>query len=299
MLKRIIYSCLGLSLLFIGSIAYFSYDLYRFSQSTLTINQPTVYYFQPGTSVHRMSQQLFDQRYIHKPNYLRWLIRLKGISTSLQAGEYELYPGLTVNELLTDMQYGNIKLRSITFIEGWTFAELLNHIQQTNTISQTLSHLPPAQIMAQLGNADRHPEGQFFPDTYAYARGATDKAILHTALKQMEKQLNQAWQQRQANLPYQTPEELLIVASIIEKEANLHHERPIVAGVIVNRLNKKMRLQVDPTVIYGLGDQYQGRLTRQDLLTDTPYNTYMHRGLTPTPIAMPSQIGRASCRERV
>ena len=205
----------------------------------------------------------------------------------LQAGEYILQQGLTPQTLLQQLVDGKVTQYELTLIEGHSFREMLLRIRDDPVLTQTLTNETDAGIMEKLGHPDQHPEGRFLPDTYYFTRGMTDIDFLARAWQAMHDQLTLAWEEREAGLPFETPDEALILASIVEKETGAVEERPIIAGVFVRRLQKGMRLQTDPTVIYGMGEAYDGNIRKRDLLKDTPYNTYTRAGLPPTPIAMP------------
>jgi UPF0755 protein len=213
--------------------------------------------------------------------------RLTQRDHSLKAGEYQLQPGLTPIKLLELLNSGNVLLHSITFIEGSTFADMRKVLAQTPTVVSKYAAATPEEIMRVLGQARVHPEGQFFPDTYRYPRHTTDIELLGMAFRRMQQELNTAWETRAKDLPLATPYEALILASIVEKETGLDSERPQISGVFVERLRRGMRLQTDPTVIYGMMAKYDGNIRRTDLLRDTPYNTYTRAGLPPTPICLP------------
>ncbi|RRD42376.1 endolytic transglycosylase MltG [Comamonadaceae bacterium OH3737_COT-264] len=218
-----------------------------------------------------------------------WL-RLSGQGSQVKAGYYEFASGDTPAQVMQRLIKGEQSLKSITFVEGWTFAQMRQLLAQQPLAHETRG-LSDAQVMEKLGRQGMHPEGRFFPDTYLYAKGSSDLAVLKQSLEAMDRMLEAAWQQRERSLPLKTPDEALILASIVEKETGRDSDRRRIAGVFVNRLNKGMLLQTDPTVIYGLGQQFDGRLRKRHLQTDTPWNTYTRAGLPPTPIAMP---GRAS-----
>lgn len=219
--------------------------------------------------------------------WFRW----SGQARRIRAGNYEAGPGTTPRDLLRKMVLGDESLSTVRFIEGWTFRQVRAALLQAQGLKQTAETMSDAEIMAAIGAPGMHPEGRFFPDTYAYSRGSTDLAVLKRAHHAMEKRLAQAWAQRAPNIPLKTPEEALILASIVEKETGDATDRGMVSGVFNNRLRIGMALQTDPSVIYGLGDKFDGNLRKRDLQTDTPYNTYTRPGLPPTPIAMP---GKAS-----
>ncbi len=219
-----------------------------------------------------------------------WM-RLSGTDRSIQAGTYLFEAGLTPRELVSKMVRGEQALVSLTLLEGWTFSQVRQALAAHPHLTQTLTGSTDAQVMASLGRNGLHPEGRFFPETYAFVRGTRDVEVLRQALRAMEEQLAAAWTLRSASAVVSSPEQALILASIIEKETGIDSDRPLVGGVFSNRLRIGMRLQTDPTVIYGLGARFDGNLRRADLLADTPWNTYTRAGLPPTPIAMP---GRAS-----
>lgn len=224
------------------------------------------------------------------PDILHLWFRLSGQGRLIKAGYYELEPGITPERLLQKLVKGEQSLVSMTFIEGWTFKQM-RALLATLPLQQETTKLSDAEIMEKLGRPGVHPEGRFFPDTYTVAKKTSDLAVLRQALQSMDNMLEAAWSQRVPNLPLKTPDEALILASIVEKETGLESDRGHVAGVFINRLRIGMRLQTDPTVIYGVGEDFDGRLRRRHLDTDTPWNTYTRAGLPPTPIAMP---GRAS-----
>lgn len=215
--------------------------------------------------------------------------RVSGLSRQIKAGNYELEVGITPSRILDKLVKGEQALRSITFVEGWTFAQIRQALDKQPNLRHETQGKTPAEIMAKLGQPNLHPEGRFFPDTYRYAKNSSDTSVLQTAMNAMNKQLEEAWKNRIEPNPLRSPDELLILASIVEKETGRESDRTMVASVFHNRLRVGMRLQTDPTVIYGLGSAFNGNLRKVDLLTDTPYNTYTRAGLPPSPIAMPSK----------
>jgi len=219
------------------------------------------------------------------------LARQLDAAGKLKVGEYDLTQPLTVSELLLRMRNGKVVQHRLTIVEGWNIRQLRAALARATPLEQTTTELDDAALMAALGFEGQHPEGRFLPETYVYQRGDSDLDVLRRAHKAMAQALEQAWQGRAEGLPLDSPYELLTLASIIEKETGLAAERPQIAGVFVRRLKLGMRLQTDPTVIYGLGSAYDGNIRKVDLTTDTPYNTYTRSGLTPSPIAMP---GRAA-----
>ncbi|MCW7540618.1 endolytic transglycosylase MltG [Aquabacterium sp. A7-Y] len=219
--------------------------------------------------------------------WFRW----SGQSRSIRAGSYEIGPGTTPRELLRKMVRGDETLATVKLIEGWTFRQFRAELARAPGLKPTTATLSDAEIMAALGAPERHPEGRFFPDTYAYSKGSSDMAVMQRAYRAMERKLAEAWGARGPRASVKTPDEALILASIVEKETGLSTDRAMVSGVFNNRLRTGMPLQTDPTVIYGLGERFDGNLRKRDLQADTPYNTYLRGGLPPTPIAMP---GKAS-----
>ncbi|MBI5927283.1 MAG: endolytic transglycosylase MltG [Aquabacterium sp.] len=215
--------------------------------------------------------------------------KLSGQSRQMRAGSYELAQGSTPRDLLRMMVRGDERLSAVRLIDGWTFRRFRAELAQADGLKQTTAGLSDAEIMVLLGEPGAPAEGHFFPDTYSYAKGSTDLAVMKRALHAMQKHLDAAWAQRQANTSVKTPQEALTLASIVEKETGRESDRPMISGVFNNRLRIGMPLQTDPTVIYGLGEQFDGNLRRVHLQTDTPFNTYTRTGLPPTPIAMPGK----------
>lgn len=240
-----------------------------------------------GTTLRGVAQQLAQAGVVAQPFLFTWVARLSGKGTALKAGNYALEAALTPWDLLQKLTKGDVTQSEVKFIEGWTFQQMRQALDSAPGLQHETQSLSPGEIMARLGFPDQHPEGRFFPDTYFFSSGMSDLALLARAHKLMQTQLDSAWRERALNLPYATPDEALIMASIVEKETGQATERPVIAGVFVNRLRIGMLLQTDPTVIYGLGESFDGNLRRRDLLADTPYNTYTRAGLPPTPIAMP------------
>ena len=244
-----------------------------------------------GTTPRGVAQAAVDSGVQTSPELLYWWFRLSGQARQIKAGSYELETGLTPFSLLRKLTRGEEALRSVTLVEGWTFKQVRAALLKEEHLKPDSKDLPDKAMMEKLGLPGRHPEGRFFPDTYTYAKGSSDLKVLLRALHAMDRQLAQAWLTRAADTPLKTPEDLLTLASIVEKETGQASDRPMVASVFSNRLRIGMMLQTDPTVIYGLGERFDGNLRRRDLLADTPWNTYTRYGLPPTPIAMP---GKAS-----
>ena len=215
------------------------------------------------------------------------LARQLGAASRLQVGEYALRPGISPRQLLLDMRDGKVVRRRFTIVEGWSLRQLRAALAKADPLAQETADLDGEALMKALGAPGVHPEGRFLPETYLYTRGDSDLDILRRAHAAMERTLEAAWASRVAGLPLRTRDEALVLASIVEKETGIAEERPLIAGVFLRRLEQGMRLQTDPTVIYGMGEDYAGNIRRADLARDTPYNTYTRAGLPPTPIAMP------------
>jgi UPF0755 protein len=215
-------------------------------------------------------------------------LRVKGWP-AIKTGRYEIPAQATPQQILEQLAAGRVVLETLTVIEGWTFADMRRAVEQHPQIKLTLNGREVAEIMRAIGHEGEHPEGRFFPDTYRFAAGTTDREIYSLAYRKLAETLEAAWQSRVAGLPLANPYEALTLASIVEKETGLPSERPRIAGVFTTRLRRNMRLQTDPTVIYGIGASYDGNIRERDLRTDTPYNTYTRNGLPPTPIALPSR----------
>jgi len=255
----------------------------------LSINTETLdLSIEPGTSPRAVAQAAADAGVHVSPLLLYWCFRLSGDARKIKAGNYELEQGVTTPwRLLQMLVRGEESLRSVTLVEGWNWRQVRAVLAQAEQLKPTSANMTDEMIMAELDHPNTPPEGRFFPDTYTYAKGASDLSVLRRALRAMDKKLDAAWAQRAPDLPLKTPADALILASIVEKETGKHGDRPMIAGVFTNRLRTGMMLQTDPTVIYGLGAAFDGNLRRRDLQTDTPWNTYTRTGLPPTPIAMP------------
>ena len=242
----------------------------------------------PGTTPRGVAQAVTDAGVHIDPTLLYWMFRLSGDARKIKAGNYELEQGVTSPwRLLQMLVRGEESLRSITLVEGWNWRQVRAALAKAEGLKPLTTNMADDLIMAELERPGALPEGRFFPDTYTYAKGSTDLALLRRALRAMELRLSSAWAQRSPGIPLQDPNQALILASIIEKETGKPADRPLIGGVFTNRLRLGMPLQTDPTVIYGLGPAFDGNLRKRDLQTDTPYNTYTRTGLPPTPIAMP------------
>ncbi len=260
-----------------------------FSISTpIKLDTPTLELdLKAGSSLTSVSRQLVQQGVLHEPWSFTLLARALGKAGEIKAGNYLIESGITPYDLFVILTNGNTMQASITFIEGWTFAQMRAAMMKNKDIKHVTVAYTDQQILSNIGAKESVPEGLFFPDSYYFSRGMSDQEILKRAYKAMQTKLDKAWQGRDSNLPYNSPYQALIMASIVEKETGKGDERPLIAGVFLNRLRIGMRLQTDPTVIYGLGEHFDGNLRKTDLLADTPYNTYTRDGLPPTPIAMP------------
>jgi UPF0755 protein len=242
-----------------------------------------------GATLGQVARDLTAAGVLPHPAPLVALARVRSADRAIKAGNYEFVQGITLPGLLARLTQGEVTQVAITFAEGTTLRDLREALRARGDVAQETAALTDAELLAKLGIAAPHPEGQFFPDTYFFAAGSADAAILSRAHRLLRERLDAAWARRAPDLPLATPYEALILASIVEKETGRPAERPLVASVFVNRLRLGMKLQTDPTVIYGLGASFDGNLRKRDLEADGPYNTYTRAGLPPTPIALPSQ----------
>ena len=260
----------------------------RFQYQTVSISEPgRTFTIESGSNIKMIAQQLSLEEIIDDPWLFILLAKIKGVEKSVRAGEYRLQQAQSPSDLLELFTRGQPILYSFTVIEGWAFRQMISEMQHYPFIVNTLKGKSDAEIMTALGYQGRHPEGLFFPDTYSFPKGTSDLDFLQRAYHLMQKHLQREWVDRAKNLPISSSYDALILASIIEKETGVAYERPLIASVFTRRLQKNMRLQTDPTVIYGLGEGFDGNIRFRDLKKDTPYNTYLHKGLTPTPIALP------------
>ena len=244
-----------------------------------------------GSSFAAVTQQLVELGVIESDHWLRLYGRWSGVANAVQAGHYLISPGATPASLMEQFASGAVRLFSFTIIEGWNHRELLDALQANEAIKASMTEEDWPALLAELGANTMHPEGLFLPETYRFSRDTTDRELLTQAYSLMQTVLAEEWKKRDESTPLSSPYDALILASIVEKETARTDERQRIAGVFTRRLEKRMRLQTDPTVIYGIGPAFNGNLTRADLRTDTPYNTYTRHGLPPTPIALP---GRAA-----
>lgn len=249
--------------------------------------EPIPFTVQPGSGVGLASQQIAKAGVPVQPFLFSMLARLTQNAGKIKAGSYELKPGTTPRQLVDQLVRGEFAQESLTIIEGWTFKQMRAAIAASKCLKHDTAKLSDQELMAKISTEYKSPEGLFFPDTYLFAKNSSDLQIYKQAHALLLDRLKQAWEKRDASLPYKTPYEALIMASIVEKETGQKSERAMIAGVFVNRLRQGMMLQTDPTVIYGMGDSYAGNIRKKDLETDTPYNTYTRVGLPPTPISLP------------
>lgn len=268
-------------------------SLQTYLDSPLNLSHARVVLVEPGSSFSRVAGQLAVEGVLTRPDWFAFFIRLKKVGHLLKAGEYEILPGTTPRTLVVQLIEGKTLVYKFSIIEGLTFNQLRKSLESNSNIKNTIADKTDAQVMTGLGLEGLHPEGMFLADTYQFHRGMSDVDLLQRAHGLLQSELDKAWQKKAQALPYKSAYEALIMASIVEKETGRPNERPIIAGVFVQRLKKGMKLQTDPTVIYGMGDRYQGNIRRADLRKPTAYNTYTINGLPPTPIAM---VGREAIK---
>ena len=284
---KIILPLLGIGLL---AVAVVGLQFRGFLTTPVSVPQQGVAFdIRPGAAFAQVSENLADLGIIERSDYFRWYARITGKAAAVHAGEYQIEAGMTPVQLLDRFVSGEVQLYSFTIVEGWTYRELLAALNASDVVDGSISYEDWPAILQSLGGEFDHPEGLFLPETYRFPKGTTGVDLLNQAYQLMQATLASAWTERDVNLPLKSPYEALILASIIEKETALASERPQISGVFIRRLLKRMRLQTDPTVIYGIGVEFNGNLTRKDLRTDTPYNTYTRSGLPPTPIALPGK----------
>lgn len=262
-------------------------DYRRASSAPLGNTQDVVLQVTKGQGVQHVAAELERQGLIAKPHWFLLLAYLSGSASRIKYGEYLLHPGAKPVDVLSMLAAGRVRQYPFSIIEGWTFKQLRDALDAEPVLDHRSLGKSVDELMAAIGAVGVHPEGRFFPDTYHVTRGSSDIDLLRRAKERMDAVLRREWSMRQSGLPFSSPDQALVLASIVEKETSRPEERTMVAGVFTRRLQKGMRLQADPTVIYGMGDDYHGNITRQDLMRPTPYNTYRRNGLPPTPIAMP------------
>ncbi len=286
---------LGALVVLIGLAVGCYYDYHSFLDTPLTVPaQKMEFTIAAGESNKSIADRLQAGGIIRSALYWKIYAHQTGLGRRIQAGEYALATDATPRTLLHQFAAGRVIQHALTLVEGWTFRQLLTAVTAHPQLQHTLAGLGDEAIMTRLGYPGQHPEGRFFPDTYYFPAGVTDVDFLKRAYATLERRLQETWERRLPDLPLQTPYEALILASLIEKETGRPDERREIAGVFIRRLQKGMLLQTDPSVIYGLGERFDGNLRRQDLLADTAYNTYTRRGLPPTPIALPGAASLAA-----
>ncbi|HEV2613283.1 MAG TPA: endolytic transglycosylase MltG [Gammaproteobacteria bacterium] len=279
---------LSVLIIFLVSITLFLIDWEIFLHTPLIPPNTQVDYILPsGSSARGLASDLHQLGFLKRPRYLILLAYMKNYANHLHAGEYRFVAGTTPYQLLTQIYQGKVLWRQITFVEGVTFDQMMANLEGNPLIEHKLAGLPTLLVLMHLGIPHAHAEGLFFPDTYKYTAGMSDQTLLLQAYNLMQKHLNQEWANRSKDAPYTDAYQALTAASIIEKEAEINSDREIISGVIMRRLNKGMMLQMDPTVIYAMGPNFKPPLRSEDLKIDSPYNTYLHTGLPPTPICMP------------
>jgi len=261
---------------------------YRHAADAPLENHETVYFeIAKGQSLAAVAEALQARGVVAKPRWFRLLAWAENVSTRLKYGEYEIPAQTTPRQLLALFASGKVRHYSITFVEGWSFRQMAEALNRQAALTHHIEGKQPREIMGMIDAPGEDAEGRFYPDTYFFSRGTDDLELLKRAYRKMQAVLAEEWQGRAPGLPLRTPYEALILASIVEKETGLPEERPKIAGVFIRRLQKGMLLQTDPTVIYGMGEAYAGNIGKEDLLRESPFNTYAHAGLPPTPIAMP------------
>ncbi|MCX7125809.1 MAG: endolytic transglycosylase MltG [Gammaproteobacteria bacterium] len=294
MIKRKILAALLLLVAFI--FLYISSVTYQFFRIPLVkkniITSVKVY---PGQDVNALASHLYRRNIIQYPNFFAWLVQVTSHRFQLRFGEYEIKYPMTAWKLLKHMKMGTglVKHR-LTIVEGWTFSDIRAALLRDPNLNQTIMSQSNQAVLTALNAPEQHTEGLFYPNTYFFTWQNSDISVLKTAYQKMQKILLKEWNNRAPNLPYTNAYQALIVASLIEKETSVPAEKPLIASVIINRLEKNMRLQIDPTVMYGAHQDFNNPLTKNELATKTPYNTYLVDGLPPTPICMPSESSIAA-----
>ena len=248
---------------------------------------PYEFSLKQGSSLKSAARQMQQAGVLPSDWLFVLLARGLGKAAQIKPGNYQVDSSVSPLQLLDMISKGRVEQSSVSIIEGWTFKQLRSALNAEPTLRHDTTGLSDEEILSAIGATEQRAEGLFFPDTYNFSSGSSDLAVLKRAYQLMQRNLEESWQGRAANLPFETPYQALILASIVEKETGKASDRPMIASVFVNRLRKKMLLQTDPTVIYGMGEKFDGNLRRRDLQTDTPFNTYTRAGLTPTPIALP------------
>lgn len=293
-MKRLIVFAVSALLVTIAALGLTAWKVQNFMSTPVVVPDEGLSFTIPsGSSFSAVARELVEKGVIDDDRWYRFYARWSGDAETIHAGSYVIEPGSTPRSLLKKFTAGDVRLYSFTIIEGWNHRDLLGALHAHDAIQASMTEEDWPGLLADIGAVVMHPEGQFLPETYRFPEGTTDREVLTQAYRMMQQVLAEEWPARAEDTPVKTAYEALVLASIVEKETALADERARIAGVFARRLEKRMRLQTDPTVIYGIGPQFNGNLTRKDLRTDTPYNTYTRFGLPPTPIAMP---GRAAIR---
>jgi len=290
-MRKTLYRVAAVLILLAGVVVAWGWHQYnQFVDEPLTVStEGAELIVPPGATFTSVAKQLQAQGMMSDIRLFRLMVRLNGKGHALKAGEYFIVLATTPRQLLQQMVEGRVRHYSLTLVEGWNFRQVMQAVNENPYLDHALRGLTDKEIMSRIGQHDVHPEGRFFPDTYHFTRGLTDVEFLRRAFEAMNTRLAEEWSQRDPSLPLKNEYEALILASIVEKETGQASERPRIAGVFTRRLEQGMRLQTDPTVIYGLGESFDGNLRRRDLEAEGPYNTYRIKGLPPTPIAMPGR----------
>ena len=287
-MRKVLLALLGLILLAAGGAAIYWQRTGTMMQAAGPHRQPIDLVVKPGATVRAVLTELDGKGALADRRGVDLRLRVLG-SPQIKSGRYEIPAAASPNDILAQLHEGRVVLEALTVVEGWTFAEMRRVVEAHPQIKVTLRGKEISEVMAAIGHAGEHPEGRFFPDTYRFAAGTTDRELYVLAYRKMSEALDAAWSKRVTDLPLSDAYAALTLASIVEKETGLASERPRIAGVFITRLRRNMRLQTDPTVIYGIGPSFDGNIRDRDLRTDTPYNTYTRAGLPPTPIALPSR----------
>ena len=287
-MRKLLLSLFALLVVAAAGAAIYWQHAAKVMQAAGPLREPLEIQVRPGASVRTVLAELEARGALADRRAVELQLRVRGWP-QVKSGRYDIAAGASPAEILRQLEEGRVILESLTIVEGWTFADMRKVIEAHPQLKITLHGKDTAELMAAIGHGGEHPEGRFFPDTYRFAAGTTDRDLLILAYRKMSDALDAAWAARAPDLPLANAYEALTLASIVEKETGLASERPRIAGVFVTRLRRHMRLQTDPTVIYGIGPSYDGNIRERDLRTDTPYNTYTRNGLPPTPIALPSR----------
>lgn len=291
-MKRLFLRLAGVLLVFAiaagGGFAWWAHQPLSLSASPIEV------IVKPNSGVASVGRQIQRGGVAMDPRLFQLLARVTGHGADLKAGGYQFDTGITPLDVIEKLAKGEVTHFVVTVIEGWEFRKMRAAVDASPALKHDTQSMSDAELMKAIGAPEASPEGMFFPDTYLFARGSSDVDLYKHAYRAMQRRLTDAWNARSPDLPYKTPYEALVMASIVEKETGQAAERPLIAAVFVNRLRKNMMLQTDPTVIYGIGQGFDGNLRKKDLQTDTPYNTYTRTGLPPTPIALPGLASLAA-----